>query len=1158
MEDRPSGNGGTTDSLSMNSIRLERIKSRQLRSEDSVDCWSIVSNSYLSEALAFGTIKFKGTKKVKHNPKARYVVVRDDADPKKVLDVLTDGWRLGKPKLLVNVCGGDENVSTNNQVKELLRHSLLQAAKNIDGWVLTNGFNVGVMKFLGRSLRDFAVSSANRSRKGTFAIGVSDLHSIDQGEKFRQQVSVGNEPTNITYNITDQTQGDENKGFQLNPHHPFFILVDSEDKEMSRNKCNEFRCCLMEEISKLKIYRSTTTIPVVTLAIGGEANSIRVAHRLVTNHSPIVIVAGSGGAADVLEFGYRHMQIGADMNSQNDIILTAGVNQRLNNLCRKGERVELLGLMKTMFRRRLNMSIFHLNGGSIYHAKPSGFIIYDDIVEAIIASLPKGEKGSQLHLAVVWNLLELVKRYFKENKSWKDVELLRSFDFALKNDLTDIIEVFLQQGINLQEFLTRSKLTELYTLVEDDCLFKDLLDKNRVKTLGMITLKLVGRIIKKLTLPDYEPLYCCNEDFTFENPVRELFVWTVLQLRIKTANVLWYEDHAPLGGALFACKLTKAMAELEQDPQQIELMEEHAREYESWAVDILDKYYKEDRRKTSLTIIRELENWGHVSCLCLASSGRMKKIIAHPAVQNLLDEIWSGRIKSNSELKHLICLIFPPACIALLHFRPRIDEQGVAVKHLKHHRLQNLTLPRLPTASQIQSDHVSSPAAAKDRGNRRIFHFSTSFPAEEKVEKPSSFNKMGYFITAPFIIFRYDVISYLIFCALLTYTLLYRRLGEDPSFLEYILMFWVGTLALDEIRQIMENQSKSIRKRILSYLNGYWNMIDLLSISMFAVGTSLRFCKSTRNIAHVILALDLIVFLLRLLHIFSTNRHLGPKLIMILRMFVDLIVFICILAVFLLSYSISVVIIIYPGSERPFTVLWGIIHRAYFQMFGELFLDETDGGAMLTQQDFHGMECPNGTDIHTSGILPCAQNSWFGMLALAFYLFLSNILLLNLLIAMLNFTFQSIQDNCDILWKFQRLGLLKEYYTRPPLPPPFIVLFHIPAFLCYVWSKTAGRCCNQCITCRRKRSFRRKLEENLNEEIAIWESVKGQEFVVTERQKRRSEQVDLQRLTIERFDKIAAELRQLAKEINLKSVEDRLSKIEGELKSRSDCQNGSS
>ncbi|KTF80003.1 hypothetical protein cypCar_00042858 [Cyprinus carpio] len=72
---------------------------------------------------------------------------------------------------------------------------------------------------------------------------------------------------------------------------------------------------------------------------------------------------------------------------------------------------------------------------------------------------------------------------------------------------------------------------------------------------------------------------------------------------------------------------------------------------------------------------------------------------------------------------------------------------------------------------------------------------------------------------------------------------------------------------------------------------------------------------------------------------------------------------------------------------------------------------------------------------------------WLTIIMLCVYLLFANILLLNLLIAIFNYTFEEVQDNTDTIWKFQRYELIKEYHSRPALPPPFILLSHLILFI---------------------------------------------------------------------------------------------------------------
>lgn len=46
-----------------------------------------------------------------------------------------------------------------------------------------------------------------------------------------------------------------------------------------------------------------------------------------------------------------------------------------------------------------------------------------------------------------------------------------------------------------------------------------------------------------------------------------------------------------------------------------------------------------------------------------------------------------------------------------------------------------------------------------------------------------------------------------------------------------------------------------------------------------------------------------------------------------------------------------------------------------------------------------------------------------------------------------SYTFQVVQENADIFWKFQRYNLIVEYHSRPALAPPFIIISHISQVL---------------------------------------------------------------------------------------------------------------
>lgn len=80
---------------------------------------------------------------------------------------------------------------------------------------------------------------------------------------------------------------------------------------------------------------------------------------------------------------------------EDEIKFTSGLNARLQSSCGPEDRVELLAKCKDMVRRKYNVAIYHLHGTSI----PTGLSlcpVHEDIVEAIIASLPKGKRMTKV------------------------------------------------------------------------------------------------------------------------------------------------------------------------------------------------------------------------------------------------------------------------------------------------------------------------------------------------------------------------------------------------------------------------------------------------------------------------------------------------------------------------------------------------------------------------------------------------------------------------------------------------------------------------------------------------------------------------------------------------------------------------------------------
>ncbi len=49
----------------------------------------------------------------------------------------------------------------------------------------------------------------------------------------------------------------------------------------------------------------------------------------------------------------------------------------------------------------------------------------------------------------------------------------------------------------------------------------------------------------------------------------------------------------------------------------------------------------------------------------------------------------------------------------------------------------------------------------------------------------------------------------------------------------------------------------------------------------------------------------------------------------------------------------------------------------------------------------------------------------------------------NFISAFCSFTFESVQSQTDLVWRYERYSLIREYFDRPPLFPPLIILTYL-------------------------------------------------------------------------------------------------------------------
>ncbi|XP_070761394.1 transient receptor potential cation channel subfamily M member 1-like [Enoplosus armatus] len=662
---------------------------------------------------------------------------------------------------------------------------------------------------------------------------------------------------------------------------------------------------------------------------------------------------------------------------------------------------------------------------------------------------------------------------------------------ALVLDRVDFVKLLIENGVNIHHFLTIPRLEELYntklgpantlhfvvrdvkkgnlppdyqiTLIDIGLVLELLMGgayrcKYTRKSFRTLYNNLYGlkrpKALKLLGMEDDEPRPKGKgkkskkkeeevdidvddpEVSRFQYPFHELMVWAVLMKRQKMALFLWQRGEEAMAKALVACKLYKAMA---HESSQSELvddiyqdLENNSKEFGQLAYELLDQSYKHDEQVAMKLLTYELKNWSNSTCLKLAVAAKHRDFIAHTCSQMLLTDMWMGclRMGKSNSLKVILGIVFPPA-ILLLEFRLGDEASYHSSKESDEGKTKD-------DDNKSSKDAVSNVDTTSKKGDEE--------EEQKKHRKRTPVGRKIYeFYSAPFTKFWFNTISYLVYLMLYNYIILVK-MERWPSLQEWIVISYIITLGLEKVRQILMSEPGKLKQKINVWLEDYWNITDLAAISVFLLGLLLRLQNEpSMGYGRVIYCVDIIFWYIRVLDIFGVNKYLGPYVMMIGKMMIDMLYFVVIMLVVLMSFGVARQAILHPDEEPTWRLARNIFYMPYWMIYGEVFADSID---RKTRVHIYAMEInpPCGDNMYDEDgkkLPPCIPGAWLTPAIMACYLLVANILLVNLLIAVFNNTFFEVKSISNQVWKFQRYQLIMTFHERPILPPPLIIFPHI-------------------------------------------------------------------------------------------------------------------
>ncbi|XP_030283130.1 transient receptor potential cation channel subfamily M member 2 isoform X2 [Sparus aurata] len=1052
---------------------------------------------------AFGDISFGGL----GQKTGQYARVSTDTSPEILYQLLTDQWKLSPPNLLISVTGGAKNFYLKARLKTVFHRGLIKVAQTTGAWIITGGTHTGVMKHVGRAVRDYALSSSTQGQ--IVAIGVATWGIIHNRDALVHPE--GCFPAHYVMDIEGQ-----GRLSCLDNNHTHFLLVDDGTQGQYGVEI-ELRSRLEKCIAgkRLGNKESGVTIPVVCVVLDGGPGTLNTIYNAMLNSTPCVILEGSGRIADVIA------QVAGLPPGRITIAL-------IHQLMKKffGEEYERFPDLKIIEWTKKIQDIIRMS------QLLTVFRISDDdqgdVDVAILQALLKASRTSeslgidcwkrQLELAIAWNRVDIAEtEIFTEESHWKSSDLHWAMLSALVGNKPQFVRLLLENGVNLRDFLQEEEtLCELYKEMPG-CFFLGKLAK-RVQNSSRIRRRVIGirsrnhsgelitmthvsgevrHLLGSFTQPLYLPSTTINQfNMSIEDsssslsksqagsqaalreavaeaprdPGRDLFLWAIVQNNKELAEIAWEQCRDCMSAALAASQILKKLAAEGSDADEAEEMKELANHYEKHAIGVFSQCHNSDEDRARKLLVHASPLWGRTTCLRLALEADDKSFVAQSGVQALLTQIWCGELSvDNPVWRVMVCMVFFPLIYtSFLVFRRDEVIQRETAKNEEIKTVEKVTGSTLRTNSR-----------------------SLDLASLRRLKPLRSWSKLVSLYSSPQVKFFWNIVSYFAFLFLFAVVLMID-FQDLPSPLELLLYIWLLSLVCEEVRQLFHDPDGfGFRKKSKMYINDLWNILDVLSIILFIIGLALRLTTVLFYAGKVLLCIDFVVFCLRLMAIFTISKTLGPKIIIVKRMMMDMFFFMFLLSIWVVAYGVAKQGILIHNDNRLDWILRGAVYEPYLIIFGDFPQNIEYSGFDLNSCSMNGTDplkpkCPVLNESQTP-----AFPEWLTIIMLCVYLLFANILLLNLLIAIFNFTFQEVQDNTDRIWKFQRYELIKEYHSRPAAPPPFIILSHLYIFIRNVVL------CRPPIVCK---EFKNELLESEEEELLSWEALMKDRYLQSTQQ----------------------------------------------------------
>ena len=763
----------------------------------------------------------------------------------------------------------------------------------------------------------------------------------------------------------------------------------------------------------MPIFSSLSRIFAVVLVIEGGPGTLDTVKKAIECRNPVLIMEGSGRAADALAYAWRYLHDEAP--SARNLSLS-GLRQRIRKMGGKFTNDSLDAAQKSVLEIvQIGEQVTIYNGESA-HSDSKG------LDQTLLACLLKAQKLEmsenrsramckyELHQRSLY-LSMLFNRSDQASIALRKLQTLARDAHNMENNIKGVMQSDLQGALRWSLLGGRTgfvkmlcPLVELYDFLHDDegknlkiiysakhhvqpkkhvmQLLVAFMRRSRhavVQRVGRVasmvtsldrksvsglptgfSLSIVNHFISRAILKNStsrrQIVRFIGDDFGAEESARvssapptklkkdhaylDLLMWSIIFDYSRENDLgifFWQQGGNSTSTALFASILLKAMAQSqalanEQFLNAREKMNDTSAAFEGLAVGVLNHCQNDDSKLTQMILQSELHHFrgfrekGPCSnCISFAVFGKQTSFLSHSGALALMDSRWYGGIDPQTRNINMVCTALFPLLLFQHRFLPiefTQDEDPVEIT------AKDVARQTKRRNSTMETSPVPEPG-----------------PRHKKSTSPvtgHTYRRCSRFFTSPVIKFILGIVSHGVLLA--TYTIASFGDFNAPNLtgVEIALLIWQIALSSAELCDVLDDGFHDWSRH-------YWNWLQFFGLVVYWFGFGLRIHASAGGgyqsveAAKLMFALGAGGVYLQTFRLYAGIPSLGPKIIMLVQMGDDVITYLALFLVFMMMYGVGSEAILGPHSGGTGAVdytLGRITYRPWFQMFGELFLDE--------------------------------------------------------------------------------------------------------------------------------------------------------------------------------------------------------------------------